>query len=53
MKVELLRSARINHPAGDIIEVSPAVANFLFSVGSAKPTEEKKEEKKATKKSTK
>lgn len=35
MKVKLLRNARINHEAGEIVEVSPAVCNFLVSVGSA------------------
>lgn len=35
MKVRLLRDARINHKAGEIVEVSPAEFNFLVSVGSA------------------
>lgn len=35
MKVRLLRDARINHKAGEIVEVSPAEYNFLVSVGSA------------------
>lgn len=35
MKVKLLRDARINHAAGEIVEVSPETANFLVSVGSA------------------
>ena len=35
MKVKLLRDSRINHAAGEIVEVSPAVADFLLSVGSA------------------
>ena len=34
-RVRLLRSARINHEAGDIVEVSPAQADFLISTGSA------------------
>lgn len=34
--------------AGDIVEVSPERANFLFSVGSAEPIKEEKEVKKAT-----
>lgn len=35
MKVRLLRDARINHKAGEIVEVSPAECGFLVSVGSA------------------
>lgn len=35
MKVKLLRDARINHKAGEIVEVSPAECHFLVSVGSA------------------
>ena len=35
MRVRLLRDARINHKAGEIVEVSPAELHFLVSVGSA------------------
>ena len=35
MLVRLLRDARINHKAGDIVEVSPAQFNFLLSTNSA------------------
>lgn len=35
MKVKLLRDARINHKAGEIVEVSPEEKGFLVSVGSA------------------
>lgn len=35
MKVKLLRDSRINHKAGEIVEVSPAECHFLVSVGSA------------------
>jgi len=35
MKVKLLRDSRINHAAGEIVEVSSATADFLLSVGSA------------------
>lgn len=35
MKVKLLRDSRITHAAGEILEVSPAQAEFLLSVGSA------------------
>lgn len=37
MKVRLLRDARIRHKAGEIVEVSPADAGFLFSTNSAVP----------------
>ena len=37
MKVRLLRDAKINHKAGEIVEVSPAEYGFLTSVGSAVP----------------
>ena len=37
MKLKLTRAARIRHEAGEIVEVSPAVAEFLKSVGSAVP----------------
>lgn len=35
MKVRLLRDARINHKAGEIVEVSPAQFQFLASFHSA------------------
>ena len=40
MKVQLTRAARIRHEAGEIVEVSPAEAGFLFSTGSAVQTDE-------------
>ena len=54
MKVLLKRAARIMHPAGDIVEVSPDVAQFLLSTGSAElvrtvPAPAVKNTKKATK----
>ena len=49
MKLKLLRSARIRHEAGEIVEVSPAEAGFLLSTGSAvqytEPVKEEKPEK--------
>lgn len=39
MKVLLIKAARINHNAGEIVEVSPAQANFLLSVSAAVPIE--------------
>jgi len=48
MKVKLLRTARINHEAGEIVEVSPEQGNFLLSVGSAEKYEEKEQPKKKT-----
>lgn len=41
MRVKLLRDSRINHAAGEILEVSSATADFLLSVGSAIPFVEK------------
>ena len=35
MLVRLLRDARINYRAGDVVEVSPAQFNFLMSTNSA------------------
>ena len=58
MKVKLLRDARINHKAGEIVEVSPTECAFLTSVGSAVevavkiPSVELKVEKKTEKKAT-
>lgn len=53
MKVKLIRDARINHKAGEIVEVSPAEYNFLISVRSAAPmTEEEKPVKTEEKKKT-
>lgn len=39
MKVLLTKAARINHNAGEIVEVSPVQANFLLSVSAAVPIE--------------
>jgi hypothetical protein len=46
MKVKLLKPARINHKAGEIVEVSSTEYAFLTSLGSAVDavTEEPKEE---------
>ena len=46
MKVKLLRNARINHQAGEIVEVSSTEYAFLTSLGSAVDAvaEEPKEE---------
>lgn len=43
MKARLLRDARINHKAGEIVEVSPAEFDFLVSVGSAVPIIEERQ----------
>ena len=43
MKIRLLRDSRINHAAGEIVEVSSATAEFLLSVGSAVIAEQKAE----------
>lgn len=39
MKVKLLRQNRIDGKAGDIVEVTPARAAFLFGYGMAEPAE--------------
>lgn len=39
MRLRLLKAARINHEAGEIVEVSPAQANFLLSVNAAEIVE--------------
>ena len=39
MKVQLTRQNRIDGNAGDIVEVSPARAAFLFETKSAVPAE--------------
>lgn len=43
MRVKLLQSANIRHEAGEIVEVSPERAGFLFGCGAAEPIEERKE----------
>lgn len=57
MKLILTHAARINHKAGDIVEVSPAQADFLLSVGGAVKAEEAEAQaqpkKQPAKKSTK
>lgn len=50
MIVRLIREARIRHSAGEIVNVSPAEASFLLSVGSAvkvtnRPIEAREEDK--------
>lgn len=40
MKVILLRNQRIMHKAGEIVEVSPEVYNFLINTNSAIPAKE-------------
>lgn len=41
MKVKLLRDARIAHIAGDVVDVTPAVRDFLLSIHSAEDIVEK------------
>lgn len=40
MKVILLRDQRIMHKAGETVEVSPAVYDFLIATNSARPVVE-------------
>lgn len=51
MKVKLIRDAKIRHKAGEIVEVSPAEADFLLAVKAAEEVAE--ETKPARKKTTK
>lgn len=47
MKVQLLKDSRVNAKAGDTVNVSPADAAFLLSLGIAeevKPKKKKAEE---------
>ena len=44
MRLLLKQAARIRHNAGEIVEVSPAEANFLLSVGAAVPVMAEKDE---------
>lgn len=52
MKLLLTKAARINHNAGDIVEVSPAQAAFLLSVGAAVLMETEVKETAAPKRTT-
>lgn len=56
MKVRLLRQNKIDGKAGDIVEVSPARAAFLFEFGLAEPVTIREQmevpEKRTAKKST-
>lgn len=44
MKIRLLKAARINCNAGEIVEVSSAQAGFLLSVGAAEVVKEEQQE---------
>lgn len=52
MKLLLTKAARINHKAGEIVEVSPAQAQFLLSINAAEIIREQKKETVAPKKAT-
>lgn len=45
MKVILLRDQKIEHKAGEVVEVSPAVYDFLITTGTAKPVEAAQDKK--------
>jgi ribosomal protein L9 len=47
MKVRLLRQNRIDGKAGEIVEVSPDRAEFLFQAEAAEPVTEAREQAKA------
>lgn len=42
MKARLLKDMRINHKAGEVVQVSPEQFNFLMSVGAAVAVREEK-----------
>lgn len=53
MKARLIKDARVNHKAGEIVEISPAQFNVLASFGAAVAVKEDKpveKPKRATKK---
>ena len=50
MKVKLLVRNRIDGEAGEIVEVSPDRASFLFSVEAAEPVTEAREQAEAPEK---
>lgn len=50
MKVRLLRTARIHHYAGEIVEVSQAEYDFLITTKSAEPVKEEAAPEKKTRK---
>lgn len=49
MKIRLLKRQRIDGEAGDIVEVSPDRAAFLFSAEAAEPVTEAREQAEAPK----
>ena len=53
MKVVLLRDQKILHKAGDTVEVSSAVYDFLISTKSARPVVEAVDRPKKTRKAAK
>jgi hypothetical protein len=46
MKVRLIRDAKVSHKAGEIVDVSPAEANYLLSVKSAEVVKTRKAKEK-------
>ena len=54
MKLLLTKAARINYNAGEVVEVSPAQAQFLLAINAAQPLEvrEVPEKPKTTRKAT-
>ena len=53
MKVILLRDQKILHKAGDTVEVSSAVYDFLIQTNSARPVVEAVDRPKKTRKAAK
>lgn len=53
MKVKLLKAQRILHNAGEIVEVSPAVYDFLVTNKAAEPVKAEQVKRKSSKKGEK
>lgn len=49
MKVVLLKDQRIQHKAGETVEVSPLVYDFLITTHAAKPVEVEQVKRKTNK----
>lgn len=45
MKVVLIRDQKILHKAGETVNVSPSVYDFLITTGTAKPVEAAQDKK--------
>lgn len=53
MKVVLIRDQKILHKAGETVNVSPEVYDFLITTGTAKPVETEQDKPKQPRKRSK